>query len=260
MNLILFTEEELNLTPRAPTTPSRVILARRDERALHLRKVLRKEAGSSFDAGLLGGKLGTGTIVSIGEDGALSVDLKLTEEPPQRPPLRLAIGFPRPIQLRRLLRDLSSLGVRAIDLVGTELGEKSYRDTKLLYDGGAKAALMEGAVQARDTVLPVLSAYDTLGGYLLGAPWSGGGAPLALLAPDNIRPTGAFVALPSLSIEGERELVIAVGSERGWSDRERELLERRGFARVAMGSRALRTETAAVAAAVLGLEKLGALT
>jgi RsmE family RNA methyltransferase len=54
-------------------------------------------------------------------------------------------------------------------------------------------------------------------------------------------------------------MVLAVGCERGWSDRERDKLEEAGFLRLSMGKRALRTETACVAAAVLALEKIGLL-
>jgi RsmE family RNA methyltransferase len=51
--------------------------------------------------------------------------------------------------------------------------------------------------------------------------------------------------------------VIAAASERGWSDRERDLLEAAGFLRLSLGKRALRTETACVAAAALAMEKIG---
>jgi RsmE family RNA methyltransferase len=54
-------------------------------------------------------------------------------------------------------------------------------------------------------------------------------------------------------------VVVAVGSERGWSGRERDLLERAGFARLSLGKRALRTETACVIAAALAMEKIGEL-
>jgi RsmE family RNA methyltransferase len=50
-----------------------------------------------------------------------------------------------------------------------------------------------------------------------------------------------------------------VGAARGWSDQERDALEDAGFLRHSLGSRALRTETACVAAAVLALEKTGEL-
>jgi len=76
-----------------------------------------------------------------------------------------------------------------------------------------------------------------------------------LVALDNVRPEGA---LSLLSAYG-RSIVLAVGPERGWSDKEREELKKAGFLRLSMGSRAMRTETACVASAVLALEKIGAL-
>ena len=276
VNLILFEIGELGKP-----------LSRRDDRAVHLLKVLRKKNGDTFDAGIIGGGRGTGRIEKIGLDGSVSFSLDANEDPPSRLPVRVAVGFPRPIQIRRLLRDLSSLGVGAIDLFGTELGEKSYRDTKLFKDGGARAALVEGAVQSRDTVLPELSVFAALedwlknkgwekgvfggvagaspaeggSGRLPQAGWSGGGgSPLLsrspiLIAADNIRSEGAMSRL----IPMNRPVVLAIGAERGWSDGEREMLENAGFVRLSLGSRALRTETACIAAAVLAIEKIGGL-
>ena len=267
MNIILFDPKEIGKP-----------LARRDERNLHLTKVLHKKSGESFEAGILGGQRGFGRIETIRFDGSIVYTLDLRDEPPPRYPIRLAVGFPRPIQIRRLLRYLSSLGIEAVDLIGTELGERSYRNTKLLADGGAHTALIEGAVQARDTRIPVLSVYPSLEEWLAERPWEKplswdgnysaalkphwsvyAGVALSrrplLIALDNVRPEGS---LPLLSAMGQ-SLVLAVGCERGWSDREREELEKAGFLRLSMGSRALRTETACVAAAVLALEKIGAL-
>lgn len=246
MNLILFENHELG---RA--------LARRDERTVHLIKVLHKKAGDTFDAGILGGQRGTGRIEKINLDGSLSVSLRLDETPPPRFPVRIAVGFPRPIQLRRLLRDISSMGIAAIDLMGTELGEKSYRDTTLFTSGGARDALIEGAAQARDTTIPLLSHFASLEQWLADCPWERGGgfaglSPL-LIAADNVRPEGAMSRLSTTM----RPIVAAIGSERGWSDRERTMLESAGFVRLSLGERALRTETACVVAAALALEKTG---
>ncbi|GHV75792.1 ribosomal RNA small subunit methyltransferase E [Spirochaetia bacterium] len=243
MNIILFEPHELGQP-----------LPLRDDRAIHLLKVLHKKPGDSFDAGVLGGNLGTGKIDSIQPDGTLAYILDLPFEPPPRLPIRLAVGFPRPIQIRRLLRDLSNLGIFAVDLMGTDLGEKSYRDTKLLSDGGAQAALIEGAVQARDTTIPALAAYPSLDAWLEEkVPGTLSGA--LLIAPDNVRPAGALANLPTQL----QPVVLAIGPERGWSDRERDLLEGAGFVRLSLGKRALRTETACVAAAVLAMEKIGEL-
>jgi RsmE family RNA methyltransferase len=247
MNLILFEPPELGKA-----------LSRRDPRTVHLLKVLRKKPGDGFDAGILGGCRGTGRIEKINLDGSILVSLQVDEDPPSRLPLRVAVGFPRPIQLRRLLRDLSNLGVEAVDLLGTELGEKSYRDTKLLGDGGAREALIEGAIQSRDTTIPKLSLFASLEDWLRERPWDKDAAartgPL-LVAADNVRPEGAMSRLSPM----RGPMVLAVGSERGWSDRERDALEDAGFLRLSLGSRALRTETACVAAAVLALEKIGEL-
>jgi len=254
VNIILFKAAEIGKP-----------LARRDERTIHLLKVLHKKAGDSFEAGILGGSLGLGRIESIRLDGSVCYSLDLKEEPPERFPVRIAVGFPRPIQIKRLLRDLSNLGIEAVDFIGTELGEKSYRDTKLFSDGGAEAALIEGAIQARDTTIPALSVYNSLEDWLAERPWerpvpgkSGGTGSHRfpyLVALDNVRPEGALALLSAYG----RFIVLAVGSERGWSDRERDELKKAGFLRLSMGSRAMRTETACVAAAVLALEKNGAL-
>jgi 16S rRNA U1498 N3-methylase RsmE len=271
VNIILFDPAEIGKP-----------LPRRDERTLHLLKVLHKKAGDTFEAGILGGNRGLGRIDSVRLDGSVLYSLDLRDEAPPRFPVRVAVGFPRPIQIRRLLRDLSNLGIEAADLIGTELGEKSYRDTKLLTDGGAQAALIEGAVQAGDTRIPVLSAYPCLEDWLAERPWekpqpsvSAGGSPHTqrtkafwngyaggigsqrpiLVALDNVRPEGTLALLSALG----QSMVLAVGCERGWSDRERDELWRAGFLRLSMGERALRSETACVAAAVLALEKIGAL-
>jgi RsmE family RNA methyltransferase len=261
VNIILFEPQEMGKP-----------LHRRDERTIHLLKVLHKKAGDSFEAGILGGNRGTGFIESVKLDGSLVYTLNLREEPPARYPVRLALGFPRPIQIRRILRDISNLGLEAVDLFGTELGEKSYRETKLLTGGGAREALIEGAVQARDTRIPLLSAWQTLDEWLAERPWdkppeseTGAsrnvyalGRPRAsplLIAADHVRPEGTFANLSAFG----QAVVVAVGSERGWSDRERDRLEAAGFLRLSMGDRALRTETACIAAAVLALEKIGVL-
>jgi len=268
VNLILFNEQEIGKS-----------LPRRDERTVHLIKVLHKKTGDSFETGILGRGRGTGTIEKINFDGSIDFTIEVQSPPVPRLPVRVSVGFPRPIQVRRLLRDLSSLGVEAIDLFGTELGEKSYRDTKLVYDGGAHAALLEGAAQSRDTTLPVLSVFTGLENWLIERPWekniegrsvsmdpsqtvtsrlrppSRMLIPPLLIAADNVRPEGAMSRMAS----ARRPVVLAIGSERGWSDRERDILEEAGFLRLSIGSRALRTETACIAAAVLAIEKIGEL-
>jgi RsmE family RNA methyltransferase len=243
VNIILFEEHELGRS-----------LSRRDERTIHLLKVLHKKAGDEFSAGILGGMRGTGRIEKINLDGSIFVTVQVSDPPPPRLKLRMAVAFVRPIQLRRIFRDLSSIGVSAIDLVSADMGEKSYRDTKMLLNGGAQAALVEGAAQARDTRIPEFKIYDNLEVWLKNYPWEktdNSRIPL-LISADNVRAEGSFFHLSVTS----RPLVVAVGPERGWSDRERDLFEKAGFLRLSIGERALRTETACTVAAALAMEKI----
>jgi len=241
VNIILLEEHELGKN-----------LSRRDERTVHLLKVLHKKAGDSFEAGILGGNMGTGKIVKINLDGSIFVTIQASQPPPPRLKLRIAVAFARPIQLKRILRDMSNMGVQSVDLTGTDFGEKSYRDTKLFASGGAHAALIEGAVQARDTQIPELALYDNLEEWLKERRWDDSRRIPLLIAMDNVRPEGSIFHLSVTS----RPAVIAVGPERGWSDRERDMFEKAGFLRLSMGSRPLRTETACVAAASLAMEKI----
>jgi RsmE family RNA methyltransferase len=243
VNIILFEEHELGHN-----------LPRRDERTIHLLKVLHKKTGDTFEAGILGGMKGTGKIEKINFDGSIFYTIEAKEPPPAKLRIRMAVGFVRPIQIKRILRDLSNMGLCAIDLIGTDLGEKSYRDTKLLIDGGAHEALVEGAVQSRDTQIPDFSVYENLESWLEERPWEKDSKRIPMLmAMDNIRAEGSFFHISTTG----RPFVIAVGPERGWSDRERELFEKAGFLRLSMGNRALRTETACVAAAALAIGKSG---
>ncbi|MDR2394049.1 MAG: 16S rRNA (uracil(1498)-N(3))-methyltransferase [Treponema sp.] len=247
MNIILFENHELT-----PSTQE-VLLKPRDKRTLHILNILRKKPGECFDAGVLGGNWGKGRIESITPERALVCSLELHQAPLPRSPISLGVGFPRPIQLKRLLRDLATFGVEKVDLLGTDLGEQSYRNTAVLTDGRARDALIQGAIQARDTAIPLVGNYPSLTNWLQERPWSDKN-PL-LIAADNLRPQGTFAQLNPT----KQSLLIAIGSERGWSDRERDRLEAAGFCRLSLGNRILRTDTACVAAVVLALEKIGTL-
>jgi RsmE family RNA methyltransferase len=241
VNIILFEENEFGHN-----------LSRSDERTIHLLKVLHKKIGDTFEAGIIDGMRGAGKIEKINFDGSIFVSVNAGEPPPPRLCLRMAVAFVRPIQLKRILRDLSNIGVSSIDIISAELGEKSYRSTKLFNEGGAHTALLEGAVQARDTRLPALEVYESLDNWLTARPWEKTEKRIPLLfSMDNVKPEGSFFNIsPSI-----RPAVIAVGPERGWSDRERELFEKSGFHRLSIGNRALRTETACVVSAALAMEK-----
>lgn len=165
-------------------------------------------------------------------------------------PLCLILGFPRPIQAKRILKDLCSLGVSRIILAGTDLGEKSYREGSFFSDGGWEGAIREGASQAGSPLLPMVSTQTSLDAAIaeLG---SAAGTRVALDAE------GSHRGLGSVSFDARNGAVLAVGSERGWTERERALLSATGFASASLGKRILRTETACVAAVSIVLSRMG---
>lgn len=238
MNICLFTDEEI----KQP-------LSKKDDRAEHLIKVLHKKEGDSFTAGIIGGKSGIATITDISQ-----TDIFFTFKPDgDGKPLThlvMIIGFPRPIQLKRLLRDVAALGVREVHLTGTELGEKSYMQSNLVERGSAYKMLLDGTVQAGSTHVPELFLHKTLSECLESVKGD------VLLCLDNINPACSLNAA-TFGLDSNKTVVAAIGSERGWTDKERAVLESAGFKRCGMGKRIMRTETAATVAGSIILNNLG---
>ena len=145
MNICLFTSEEISKP-----------LNKSDERAQHIIKVLHKTTGDTFDAGIIGGAAGIAQITEISGDGQISFSFVPKTRGKPLYPLSLIIGFPRPIQLRRLLRDVAGLGCRKVILTGTKLTEKSYLDSNVVSDGSAYKMLLDGTAQAASTHVPEL--------------------------------------------------------------------------------------------------------
>ncbi|OHD27404.1 MAG: hypothetical protein A2Y38_02530 [Spirochaetes bacterium GWB1_59_5] len=241
-------------------------LPRSDERVKHIRKVLKKAPGDELAAGTPDGMLGTARIEAY-DGNAMSFSFRPEREAPPLRPIVLLLGFPRPIQANRILKDLASLGVGHIILSGTELGEKSYFQSDFFKNREFRAALIEGAEQAANPRLPIVDTAWTLGRALerLDALESPDESNLAAKrgirdtrwAFDPYRASAAFgaVALPGAAYGAP--LALAIGSERGWTPAELDLLAARGFSFATLGDRILKTETAAITAVAIALSKLG---
>lgn len=236
MNICLFKQEELNQP-----------LSIKDERGEHIIKILHKKEGDTFSAGVINGMAGTATINKI-EEKQIYFNFKPETEGKPLYPLKMIIGFPRPIQLKRLLRDIAALGVCEVHLTGTELGEKSYMQSNLVEHGTTYQMLVDGTVQAASTHVPELFLHKTLPECLKSLQED------ALnLCLDNINPTGSLMDVMQKNAAETKMVIAAIGSERGWTQHERELLEQAGYLRVGMGPRVMRTETAAtVSASIIG--------
>jgi 16S rRNA (uracil1498-N3)-methyltransferase len=237
VNIILFRPSEVELP-----------LPRSDLRAQHLLAVLRRQPGDTFDAGIINGPRGKGTVVAI-EEGRVLITFVWGEIPPAPAPLTLLIGLPRPQTARDILREATALGVAAMHFVRTEKGEASYADSSLWHSGAWEECVINGAAQAFCTRLPEVSHGRSLTEIIAARP-----AGELRLALDNYE---SPAALSGIAVPARQAVVLAFGAERGWSAAERTLLRESGFTFVHLGERVLRTETACLAAITLIRAKLG---
>ena len=90
-----------------------------DYRSEHIVKVLRSEIGDRLRVGLINGLRGYGTILALQKKFPFSVvlDLDLSEPPGDLPPLDLILALPRPIMLKRVLSQVTALGIGTIHLI-----------------------------------------------------------------------------------------------------------------------------------------------
>ena len=238
MNIIIFDQAEIERP-----------LARSDPRATHLLDVLRRREGDTFDAGLVDGPRGKGTVVAIGAE-ALTLSFAWGAPPPPLDPITLIVGLPRPQTARKILQEATALGVAAMHFVATEKSEASYAHSTLWSSDEWRRQLIAGAEQAFDTRLPQITWTRSLAEVVAALPPTA-----SRLALDHYE---AATALSQCHLIGDiapsappADAVLAFGPERGWSARDRAVLRANGFSLVHLGARVLRTETAVVAAVAL---------
>lgn len=228
MNLILFEVDEI-------ARP----LPKTDPRAVHLLTILRRKSGESFDVGQVNGPRGKASVAAEDAD-TLTLTFTWGAVPPPLDVITLIVGMPRPQTARDILRDATSLGVNAIHFVRTERSEPSYASSTLWTSGEWRRHLLTGAAQAFDTRLPEVRFAQTLAEAAAAV-----AADAVRLALDNYEGTQPLSLAAGAK---DSAVVLAIGSERGWTQAERALLREHRFGLVHLGARVLRTETAVTAA------------
>jgi RsmE family RNA methyltransferase len=142
-----------------------------------------------------------------------------------------------------VIETAAAFGVTRIDLTNSWRVEKAYLSSPRLYDEALAYATRFGAEQGATTHIPPVQLHDRLMG-LLDARWAVPDAPPAtkLIAHPGAPPIEqAQLSWP---------LVLALGPEGGWIQRELDTFVERGFTQVSIGTPILRVEAAL--AAVLG--------
>ncbi|MBU1140667.1 MAG: 16S rRNA (uracil(1498)-N(3))-methyltransferase, partial [Proteobacteria bacterium] len=151
MNIILIEKKEL--------FGNRVILS--DYRAKHIIKVLKSEVGDCLRLGILDGDRGEATVTAVHRKFPFVVELSvgLITSPGPPPVIDLLLALPRPIMLKRILSQVTALGIGTIYLVNANRVEKSFWDAGLLEEKEYRPHLIHGLEQAVDTRLPNIKIY-----------------------------------------------------------------------------------------------------
>lgn len=240
MNMIILEPEEKN-----------VCFLRSDRRCRHLTKILKVAVGDRLKAGCTDGTIGTAIITALDETGC-SLRFEAEAEAPPLAPITVILGFPRPIQAARIYRELCTLGISRILATGTDLGEKSYLMSDFYAHDEYRFPLLEGAEQACNPRLPQVSKVATLNDCFQD--------PEILQHHETklyFHPAQDAPLLGSTENLLKSPILLVIGSERGWSKRETGLLESCGLECRSLGTRILRTETAAEAAVSISLSRIG---
>ena len=227
------------------------------ERAEHVLKILHGEVGQVLKTGEIDGPIGTSVIKSIetsccgdlssehpsnrpSEQVRMSVSV-CHEEESIRPWIDLILAPPRPRVMKRLLPQLSAMGVGRIFLVGAKKVEKDFWGATLLKSENYRPLLIDGLMQAGTSILPTLETRRNFRKFVQ--------EELDGLWPEARKIVAHPYGAQSMAIDSCRQqsVLLAIGPEGGWTDEEVALLEEHGFARYSLGSRILRTDTATVA-------------
>ena len=203
----------------------------------HVTGVLQAGVGDTLKIAQRQGQLGTGVISSINAHAICLEQVRLDMTPPPKLPLTVVLALPRPKVLRRLILDMTALGVAHIVIINSYRTDKSYWSSPLI--ARIDEFVDEGLSQSRDSIPPVITFAKRFKPFVQDE------------LPTLIGTNQALVAHPYADVSftkwvGEQGLpsVLIIGAEGGFIPYEIELLASVGVQAVSLGTRILRTESA----------------
>jgi RsmE family RNA methyltransferase len=202
----------------------------------HLHQVLKAQVGYSIKVGVVQGNLGTAVIDSLTDTSVTLNHIDCPTPPPTKLPLTVVLALPRPKVLRRLILDMTAMGVRELYLVNSYRSEKSYWQSPLINK--IDDYIQEGLQQACDTVPMQVHLKKRLKPFVEDE------------LPSIIGKQQAIIAHPyaddaiSRVWQPQQPSVLVIGAEGGFIPYEVALFSKVGCTPAHMGTRILRTENA----------------
>ena len=207
----------------------------RDHRLDHIRNVNKPSVGDELRVGLINGKIGCGKITSI-EEGKIEMDVVLDREPPVPLQLTLIFSMVRPRVFKRVLTQVTAMGIKKIIVINSYRVEKSFWKSPVLEEESLNKYLIRGLEQGQDTIVPEILIRPLFKPFVEDE------------LPDIIKGTHPFVAHPYASKQCPYNIgnpvTLAVGPEGGFISYEVEKLIECGFSAVHLGERTLHVESA----------------
>ena len=228
MNIILFSPEEDITSLKAD-----------DARYQHIKNILKLKPGDTFDGGIINSSYEKFTIQAMDDSSMVLSHQTLPQKVESEYPVSVFCSIIRPIDAKKVFKNLCTIGAEHIYLGKTDKTEKSYSNGNLWSKEKYYPLLVEGAQQGATPYIPEVTVHYSLDTFLE----KNGDKFQNKIALDNYQYT---VPLQKAQLKAGKT-IMAVGGERGWSDRERQMLADYGFTLCSMGNRVLRTEAACLA-------------
>jgi 16S rRNA (uracil1498-N3)-methyltransferase len=198
------------------------------------------QEGQEIHVAKLGGDKGIARVVRFSSD-LIELDLVSCAPSLALRPIDLVVGLSRPQTLKKVIQAATMAGVRSLHFVHTESGEKSYLTSHVLQPDALQLEVIKSLEQIGEGLYPTVHVHRSFRYFVshhlpaLGAEQPG----VRLIASPNSN--GLTTAQLEMSY---RSMVLAVGSEAGWSEAEVAALCTQGFEKVGLGQRVVRVEVA----------------
>ncbi len=207
---------------------------RDEQQIMHIKEILKSKVGDTLTIAEINGNIGKATISEINNDEILLSNITLDKKPPKKLDLTVILALPRPKVLRRLIMDMTSLGINKLIIVNSYKSEKSYWQSPLLKR--IDEFIFEGLQQAIDTVPPIIEFKKRF------KPFVEDDFPLLLGKSVIAHPYASQSWKTYLDNTDTMPKILCIGAEGGWIDYEVDLLCNHGCESVSLGERILRTE------------------
>ena len=202
-------------------------------RVKHIKQVLKKSIGDTIKIIIINHGATVGTITEMTDSSVtFSLDLNFQKRDIS-PKITLAVGACRPLMTKRILEHATTLGVSEFVFFRTQNSEKSYLDSKVLFEENYKKYLIKGLEQTGSYYqLPRVQVKKSIHEVLL----EGFDQKIFLHGP------GKNYLSDKIELSGK--WIVFIGPERGWSDNELEYMREKDLSEVAISQSILRVEFA----------------